>query len=81
MTAPRVAPPDKAAALLRSQGYPVGAKALRKWHAEGKVPGVWSGRRLLLNIDGIVAYLEQGDQPALDVAQSGPVRRVEDRGW
>ena len=81
MTAPRVAPPDKASALLRSQGFPVSAKALRRWHAEGKIPGCWSGKRLLLNIGGAVSFLERGDEPALETERRGVIRRVNERGF
>lgn len=72
----RVAPPDKAAEILRSMGYPVSAKFLRRLYKAGQLPGTFTGKRVLIPIAKAVELLENGaltEQPI----QGGPIRRVE----
>lgn len=53
----RIAPPDKASCILRSNGYPISAKCLRTWAKNGTIPAVWTGRKMLINIEKTVMYL------------------------
>ena len=71
----RVAPPDKAAEILRGMGYPVDGKFLRRLYKAGQLPGTFTGKRVLIPITKAVELLENGtlaDQPA----QSGAIRPV-----
>lgn len=70
---PRVAPPEKAAAILRSMGYPVDAKLLRRLYKAGYLPGTWTGKRLLLSIAKAAELFENG----MPAEPPGPIRRVE----
>lgn len=58
----KMAPPDKATEILNEMGYPVNPKLLRKWAKEKKFPSCWTGKRLLLTIDAVVKYLNEGDE-------------------
>lgn len=58
----RSAPPDRAAELLKEMGHPdINAKLLRRWYKAGVIPGVDTGRKVLLPISKIVALLEGDD--------------------
>ena len=57
----RLAPPDRAAAILTEIGYPVSGKTLRYWYKKGRIPGCDTGKRVLLNIEKIIEYFETGD--------------------
>lgn len=54
----KCAPPDKAAEIIKNAGYPINAKLLRRWAKEGKYPAVWTGKRLLINIEKAIQFLE-----------------------
>lgn len=54
----KVAPPDKAAEIINKAGYPINAKLLRRWAKEGKFPAVWTGKRLLINIEKAIRFIE-----------------------
>ena len=73
MDEPRIAPPDKAAEILRARGYPVGAKLLRKLYVQGKLPGLKTDKRLLIPIEKAVELFENGE---LQEPQSDRIRRV-----
>jgi len=73
----KVAPPDTAAEILRGLGYPVSGKLLRKWYKMGVIPGVWTGKRVLLNIGRIVEYLSTGDAICATGEVVGGIRRIE----
>lgn len=75
---PKIAPPDRASSILNDLGYPVGATTLRRWYKAGQIPGCFTGKRVLLNIDKIIEYLETGDQVANEpLCTSNGIRRVE----
>ena len=72
----KIAPPDRAAAILTAKGYPINAKLLRRLYKQGKIPGTFTGKRVLLPIDRVIDLLEHGE--AIETpAQSGAIRRVE----
>lgn len=73
----RVAPPDKAAEVLRSMGYPIDAKFLRRLYKSGLLPGTFTGKRVLIPIAKAVELLENGaltQQPE----QPESIRRVKE---
>ena len=72
----KVAPPEKASAILKAQGYPIDAKLLRRWYKAGKIPGCFTGKRVLLNIQRVIDYLETGDQPEEETGPDGNVRHI-----
>lgn len=73
----RIAPPDKAAEILNKCGYSgVNPKLLRRWYKQGVIPGVHTGRKVLLPLEKIVAVLE-GDVAIQDNHQSGAIRQIE----
>lgn len=73
---PKIAPPDKASATLTEYlGYPIGPKLLRTLAKNGRVPSVWTGRCLLINIEKTIEYFENGDQTE-EAAPAGKVRHV-----
>lgn len=75
----RVAPPDKAAEILRNLGYPVSPKLLRKLCRENRLPSTWTGKRLLIPISRAIELFEHGDpsrpQPQGEI---GIIRKVGD---
>lgn len=70
----RVAPPDKAAEILRGMGYPIDAKFLRRLYKAGQLPGTFTGKRVLIPIAKAVELLENG----IPTEQAGSIRRVEE---
>ena len=74
----RVAPPDRAAEILRDRGYPVSGKLLRRMYKEGTLPGTWTGKRVLIPLAKAVELLENGI-PAEHPEQSGTIRRIPER--
>jgi hypothetical protein len=72
--AARVAPPDKAAGILRGMGYPVNAKLLRRLYKAGQLPGTFTGKRVLIPIAKAVELLENGTPTP---ERAGVIRRVE----
>jgi len=69
----RIAPPDKAAEILKDKGYPVSAKLLRQLHRDGRLAAVWTGYRLLISIEKAVELFENGE---VQKQQSGQIRRI-----
>ena len=63
----RVAPPDKAAEILRIKGYPVTGKFLRRLYREGQLPGTWTGKRLLIPIEKAISLLENGSSASVEM--------------
>jgi len=72
----RIAAPDKAAEILREMGYPVSGKFLRRLYKEGKLPGTWTGKRVLIPIAKAVDLLENGHRAK---QESCIIRRVSER--
>lgn len=56
----RNASPDKAAAILRAEGFPVNAKMLRTLYNQGHLPAIWTGRRLLIPLNKARELFENG---------------------
>lgn len=73
----KIAPPDKAAEILRNMGYPINAKLLRRLHKEGTLPGTWTGKRLLIPIAKAVSLFENG-LPEETAPSPGTIRHVEE---
>lgn len=71
----RIAPPDKAAEILRGMGYPVGAKFLRRLYKSGQLPGTFTGKRVLIPIAKAVELLENGTLTE-QAEQSGTIRQI-----
>lgn len=57
---PKMAPPDKLAGILKEKGYPVNGKMLRRLHRENLLPGIPSGRKLLIPIEKALELFENG---------------------
>lgn len=55
-----MAPPDATSRILNALGYPVNAKMLRRWAREGFFPSCWTGKRLLIKIGDVIAFMEEG---------------------
>lgn len=58
--APIVLTIPQAAARLRNEGVPVGEYRLRLWAKDGTIPAVKCGRKLLVNFDRILDFLNTG---------------------
>ncbi|MFV0413332.1 MAG: hypothetical protein ACK5L3_08690 [Oscillospiraceae bacterium] len=75
----KIAPPQKAAQILASRGYPLGEKLIRRLAVQKTIPATWTGRKWLISIEGTINVLENGEpsqQPAATAA--GQIRKIEE---
>ena len=73
----RIAPPYRAAEILRSMGYPVSGKFLRHLYKAGKLPGTWTGKRVLIPIAKAIDLFENGS--GIDSTQKEAIRAMAER--
>lgn len=62
-----ISPPRMCGIDPTSKMTGIPAFTLRKWYAEGKIVGVKSGRRILLNVDRLIDFLNthtEQEEPA-----------------
>ena len=66
-----ISPPRMEGIAQASASSGIPAFTLRKWFSEGKIVGVRSGRRILINIDRLYDYLNTHTEQEAPAAVTG----------